>query len=190
MAKIPSADIRFSQTVSGLAGIIQDIVYRLEEQKILDNDTITSGSISIYKEGLNLLASTVDGRRTLIKTFIEHSYSSWGKIHDRDTKYFITDAKDVFKGLPLNIVAEFCKMFVITDSKGKSIVNDNETASLFDYFASLVKISIKYIHEQRVPTEVQNDSQTIRSYSKEFMKDIDILKHAKIWSINLEYTRA
>jgi hypothetical protein len=83
----------------------------------------------------------------VIKTFIEKSHKHWGQIRLKDEDFFITSAGKVFAGLPMDSVNAFKELFLLKMSNGERFVSDDDRDAIWEYFESLVRISIHYLQE-------------------------------------------
>jgi hypothetical protein len=84
-----------------------------------------------------------------IKKFIEKSYQHWDKIYVRDIDFFMNSAAEIFLNLPLEKVNAFKDLFLIKTEDGELYITDDDKDALWDYFESLVRISIAYILEDK-----------------------------------------
>ena len=144
-------------------------------------------------------------KKTLIEGFIRQSHpplnpkspessldhSIWDKILSRDEEFFREKAFDIFKSLPVAAVAAFQRLSTYRHpSTGETIIKVDERNEIIDYFHSFVKIAIKYIHAIRQPCIVEENGKAKYVYrNPNFMKDVDVLAHAKKWNVKLEFSR-
>jgi hypothetical protein len=83
----------------------------------------------------------------LLKTFIEKSNEHWEQIRVRDEEFFVHSAGKVFAGLPLDAVNSFKDLFLLRTPSGDRFVSEDDRDAMWDYFESLVRISIHYLQE-------------------------------------------
>lgn len=83
----------------------------------------------------------------ILKTFIEKSHPHWDQILNRDEEFFVHSAGKVFAGLPLDSVNGFKELFLLKSSNGERFVSEDDRDAMWDYFESLVRISIHYLLE-------------------------------------------
>jgi hypothetical protein len=82
-----------------------------------------------------------------IKKFIEKSFSHWDKIYVRDTEFFINSAANIFLNLPLENVNAFKELLLLKTEDNEYYISEDDRDALWDYFESLVRISIAYMME-------------------------------------------
>jgi len=120
---------------------------------------------------------------------LDHTY--WDKILAKDEDFFREKAFDIFKSLPVDAVAAFKSLSTYRHPETREpIIKPDEKEEIISYFHAFVKISIKYIHAMRQPYMIENNGHQKFYYKNpNFMKDINILQHAKKWNVQLEFTR-
>ena len=111
----------------------------------------------------------------LITNFIEKSNDYWDQIIIHDENFFTEHCQDIFYGLPENHIKDFQQLFK------DNVIEDEDKDILWEYFKSLVKISIHYIHEQRQPKLVDGKP----AYSKDFFPLIKLKQISKKWGVKL-----
>ena|SRR5579862_2569099 len=160
-----------------------------EEERFYDNVTIMTQAIhqcimNLFKAGyqtinpdLVQLAATLMNfydRHELIQGFIENSHKTcWDNIKARNEIFFVDNASDIFKYLPMDKVNLFKDLFLTKDKDGQSVVDDELKDCIWKLFDAMVKISIKYIAKHK------------RSRIS-FYNEIELERHAKIWKIELK----
>ena len=126
--------------------------------------------------------------KKIIETFINHSYTFWEQIRLKEEEFFIKNAHVVFQQLPIkseNINA-FKMLFTAKDDTGKDIVIEDDRLAMWEIFASLVKISIKYVHKSRGIKVVQTEQGPRHAYiDKNKFKFIDVKALSTLWKIEL-----
>lgn len=174
---IPPPTERFHANVVGLGELICEIVHKMNDRgyNIVDGQLVELGVCLIAK-----LDHT-----TVINTFIhKSSFDSkndplpfeshcWTKIKAKDRSFFINNSDVIFSGLPKDKVDAFSRMFALTDENGKQVIPESDEEELWEYFQSLVKIAIKYIH-------------TRRETDPDFLNKIDLERHVRHWKVKLE----
>jgi len=124
----------------------------------------------------------------LIQGFIENSHQKcWGEIKQRNETFFVANASDIFKYLPMDKVNLFKDLFTIKDSSGKSVISQDVKDEIWGLFDAMIKISIKYVHRKREPYSYIDNEYVINAYKLSFFDDIDLNHHANIWSVKLEF---
>lgn len=175
----PSPLERFRDTIDDSLDVAQEIIVRLHKA----NKTILDPKVTAVASGFLKAMSP----ETLIDRFIIHTFSYWDNIHDKKRVFFVENYQEIFEGLPVNHLNAFGEMF----KKEENMTKDEED-TIWEFFHSLVKTCIHYIHEIREPKTV--DGQRAYSNSKFAVitvkgKEIEIkpTKCAKIWGITLTF---
>jgi len=185
----PSPEERFHTNVVGLGELLYDIVREVNNKGY---QIITPQVIELAVRVLEKLDHT-----TVIHTFINKSHEKegntdlkehcWEKIRVRDRTFFLQNAGKIFSDLPMSRVNAFSQMFSLKDTDGNFVVSKEDEEEIWEYFESLVKIAIKYIHEKRQPILIRHESEEIRRYENTFFEEVDLSFHAKSWGIELEF---
>jgi len=125
----------------------------------------------------------------LIQGFIENSHNTcWDCIKRRDENFFVENASEIFKYLPIDKVNLFKDLFLTKDANGNSVVPDSLKNQLWDLFDAMVKISIKYIHKNRTPYYYQDNNNIVfNGYKSSFFDEVDINHHASVWGVKLDF---
>lgn len=188
----PPPEERFHANVIGLGELIYDLVRKVNAK---GHNLINP---ELVKLAVCLLGKLDHG--AVINTFIHKSNNNargelvpfehhcWTKIKAHDRSFFLENAGEIFSDLPMNRVDAFSRMFSLVDSDGNPVVPEEDEAEIWDYFESLVKIAIKYIHNRRGPTLIRRGTEEIRRYnSDDFFSKVDIARHAELWNMDLEF---
>lgn len=180
MSKIPPEEERFAMNVNIMVQAIHESVQRLWDA---GNHELNPGLIQLA----SAVISQYD-KHDLIQGFIKNSHElCWNLIKTRDENFFIKNASEVFKSLPIDKVNLFRNVFLMKDTAGKSVVPDSLKAQLWDLFDAMVKISIKYVHNNRGAYSVNTESGPVKKYNRPFFPEVDILAHATVWKMNLDF---
>jgi hypothetical protein len=174
--QLPPEEERFAKN----AAIMAEAVY--ESVLILYN----AGYKTVDPGMIKLVTAVISGfdKHFLIKGFIENSHEKcWDNIRNRSEVFFVEQAADIFKYLPVDKVNLFKDLFTTVDNSGHSVVSQNLKDQLWDLFDVMVKISIKYVHKNRKP---YNDG-VKNLYREEFFKDVNIPYHSNAWEVQLEF---
>jgi hypothetical protein len=136
MSNHPSSLDRFFLNAQGLFDLIYDLVLCASKKgiKTVEPEIVKFAGVVIF---------TAMNKQFVIKKFIEKSYDHWQKIYHRDEKFFLDHAQDVFVGLPLEDVNAFRQLFVVPDA-----LTEDDKETLWEFFESLIRISIIYLSEQ------------------------------------------
>ena len=182
MATIAPEEVRFAKNTSILASCLHELIHKLFE----------SGYKTIHPD-IVLVASqiikTFDAHY-LIQGFIENSHEScWDSIHSRNEKFFLENAKDIFQYLPMDKVNLFTDVFLTHNVEGKSVISQESKDQLWNLFAAMTKIAIKYIHKHRSPYSYYSDEEgeMVEAYGKPFFDQVNLSHHAKTWGVELQF---
>lgn len=182
MSKIPPPKERFKNTVIDLAGFCEEMLESLRNRKYKVLDPANLKVLSMF------LISMDDD--TLIDTFIKKSNKYWKQIKEHDEKFFIEHSTEIFE-IPESQAAMFTDLFTLKDPKNNYAVSKDDRDSIWEYFESLVRISINYIHETRGPTKVPDKDVPGKMnphYLRRFMNtEIKLALTAKIWEVELKF---
>lgn len=174
-----------------------------EEERFAKNTTIMAQAVheSVQKlynggyktvdPGMVAFAVTVISafdKHFLIQGFIENSHEKcWDSIKGRNEIFFIENASDIFKYLPMDKVNLFKDLFLTKDPQGNSVISQSLKNQLWDLFDAMIKISIKYIHKHRSPYSYQTDTGIVNAYAASFFDEVDLNRHAGVWGVKLEF---
>ncbi len=174
-----------------------------EEERFSKNTTIMAQAIhecvtklynAGYKNvdpGIVAIAVTIISafdRHYLIQGFIENSHENcWDNIKARKEEFFVDNASEVFRYLPMDKVNLFKDLFQTKDSRGNSVVPNSLKDQLWDLFDAMVKICIKYIHKNRSPYSYRSDDKLIKAYNASFFDEVNITRHSEIWDVTLDF---
>jgi len=113
----------------------------------------------------------------IVTTFTIRSLKSWDKIKNRDVEYIKNSGSSVFEGCPPKAVEDMKLLHDILRPDGTKLFNDTVQAGIWDYFDSLVKLSVCYVHKERHPDPVT------KKYTKNFFPDMKIKSEVERWGI-------
>lgn len=182
MDNLPEED-RFHRNVIDLTQLIHELVEDAHNRgyQIINPNLIILGSM--FLQGYN--------KQSLINNFITYSHADyWEEIRHRDENFFSEHASKIFQGLPVNNVNAFKELFVLKDANGQPVISQEDRDVIWEYFDSLIIISIKYVHRCRGPQSKVTGDGVIQSYTKRFMEYVDLPTHVRRWSVHLEYPSA
>jgi hypothetical protein len=156
----PSSIERFFLNAKGLFTLVAELVETAHKQglKIVNPKLVNFAGIVLFN---------ID-KKTVIDKFIERSYPHWDLIFKRDEGFFFENAGSVFVGLPLDRVNAFRELFILKMEDGELFISEDDREALWEYFESLVRISISFLQEDK----------TRNKYN------IDIDKVTKIWNVS------
>lgn len=177
---LPPEEERFCITTTQLSELIYESVSKLYNMgyKTADPQLVQmiSQIIQFYDKKL------------LIEGFIENSHKlCWDSINKRDEEFFIKNAGEIFKYLPMDKVDLFKDLFQTKDQNGNHVIEQDLKNSLWKLFDTMIKISIKYVHKGRKPFSTNNGKEVVSKYSVTFFENVDIAHHATLWNVSLEF---
>jgi len=178
---LPPPEERFHQNVIGLSQLVYDLVSNANSRgyKTIHPSTV---------EFASLLLMGYD-KKSLIETFIKHSHKHWDQIKRRDENFFDKNCHDIFKGLPMNNVNAFRELFMLKDSNGNHVIKAEDRDAIWDFFESLIKIGINYIHQNRKPSvKTDNDGKKLPVYTQGFFNDVNLEHHASVWGVKRKFS--
>jgi hypothetical protein len=135
----------------------------------------------------------------IIQRFIKFSHPYWDQILNKNERFFTENSSEIFKELSSERLGIFNELFTLKDKQGRNLVGDDLKDQIWDLFHHLVKCSIKYIHNKRLPYHHEGNN----FYETEFLLidrlayknpdgsiitnicDVEIDKHAKTWNVKL-----
>lgn len=171
---------RFAKNTTIMAQAVHESVQKLFNAGYKTVDpTLVSIAVSVI--------SAFD-KHYLIQGFIENSHEKcWDGIKKRDEIFFVENASDIFRYLPMDKVNLFKDLFLTKDPQGNSVVSQSLKNQLWDLFDAMIKISIKYIHKNRCPYSYQTNDGLANAYGASFFDEVDLNKHASVWGVKLEF---
>jgi hypothetical protein len=112
----------------------------------------------------------------IVTTFTIRSLKSWDKIKNRDVEY-IKNSGSVFEGCPPKTVEDMKLLHDVLRPDGTKLFNETIQEGIWDYFDSLVKLSVCYVHKERCPDPVT------KKYTKNFFPDMKVKSEVERWGI-------
>lgn len=174
-----------------------------EEERFAKNATIMAQAVhesvqKLYNAGyktidptlvaLAVTVITAFDKHYLIQGFIENSHEKcWDSIKTRNELFFVKNASEIFKYLPMDKVNLFKDLFLTKDSQDNSVVSQSLKNQLWDLFDAMIKISIKYIHKNRSPYSYPTSNEMVNTYGAQFFEEVDLNHHAGVWGVKLEF---
>lgn len=174
-----------------------------EEERFAKNTTIMAQAVlegvkRLYDAGYQTINPTIlelavtvistFDKHYLIQGFIENSHTKcWDNIKKRDESFFVQNASDIFKYLPMDKVNLFKDLFLTKDRNGNPVVSQSLKNQVWDLLDAMIKISIKYIHKGRAPHSYDTDEGPRNAYGSSFFDEVDIAHHASVWNVQLEF---
>ena len=125
----------------------------------------------------------------LIRSFIDRSHKYWDKILEKNEDFFNQNLGTIFGELPAESTKAFAKLATAKDAAGQPIISPEDKKSIWEFLHSLAKISIRYIHEKRIPDVIVKNGQKQAVYRKTFKPEIPLQKHAQTWGIQLVFRK-
>lgn len=156
MTGVPE-EVRFFANTKQLLGILRK---HFEELNKNGYTTITTQKIDI---GLAVF-ETMD-KHYVIHRFIKFTHANWDQIHARNSDFFINNSSQVFSAMSKENFNILNELFTLKDAKGKPVVTEELKNLVLDFFSTMVKCSIKYIHKNRSPYSFEGQN----FYENEFL---------------------
>lgn len=159
----PPRPVMFKENIIQLFDVLIRIITPLHEQQITSiNPTLLTFGKGFIKQF---------DPETIIDTFINKSHMHWEKISERNDKFFIENANNIFGELPIGNVDIFADIFKSNN------VEPDDIEILWEFFDAFVGISILHVHDQREPymKEVVDDNNNVKyvkSYKNRVYMDI------------------
>ncbi len=171
---------RFFDTTVQLSKAIH---YNITNIYNLGYKTIDPNTILLLSKGIEFF-----DKHQLIMGFITNSHSMcWEKIKERDEKFFVENANDIFQYIPSGEINLFKDLFTTTDVNGVNIIDQDVKNQIWRLFDQMIKVSIKYIHRHRAPYSQKGNDSIECFYDRSFFDDVDIVKHSKMWAVDLVF---
>jgi len=189
----PSPEERFHTNLVGLAELIFDLVTEVNAKgyNIIPTKVVELAVHLLYQmDHITVINTFISGSNKPDEKggpvpFEDHC---WTKIKARDRRFFLDNVGVIFHGLPSNQINAFSRMFSLTDTDGNPIVAKEDENEIWEYFESLVKITLKYIHSKRQPQLVRRGTEEIRRYkADDFFESVDLAQHTRHWDLTLEF---
>ena len=177
----PSEEQRFKENVLGLTDLVHFLITDCWNNGVKEMNPTMIHLASMYLSGFDNVQ--------LIETFIRHSHMYWDEIKSQNENFFIEHSSSIFSQLPVgkgNIDA--FKTLFTAKKNGVSIISPDDKAGLWEYFTSLVKICIKYVHRVR-DCYLEENKSTGRMqprYRYEKFPEIKVRECAKKWDVKIE----
>lgn len=177
----------FYDTVNQLANVLKSIVTDVWEDgyRILDP--------AIIDAGLSYMGSKYS-KEDVITTFISYSAGCWDMILAKNEEFFKKEAWSLFKDIPEIAVKQFYNLFTMKspDNQDEYVIGTSDREILWEYFFTMVRISLTYIHEGRQPryklVEEDGKKKQVAFYlNKQFFPQVDINYHCKNWKIHRRF---
>jgi len=144
---------------------------RLEDSPIITTELVDLGFSCI--ESLD--------KDELIMGFIDKTHSLWKEISQgRNLQAMLEKSFILFGDIGEDKINEIARLVTIQDSKG-----GEDVEQAWKLLEGLVKISIKYVHEQRGPMTTKDGKQMYKD--PVFMSNIDVEEFAKCYKMKLTW---
>src|SRR5579864_3536793 len=133
MASVAPEEERFAKNTTIMSQCIHDCIQKLYNAGY---KTIDPGIIAIAVS----VISAFD-KHYLIQGFIENSHEKcWDGIKNRDEIFFVDNASDIFRYLPMEKVDLFRDLFLTKDTNGNYVISQGTKAEIWNLFDAMVKI--------------------------------------------------
>lgn len=166
----PSEEVRFYSVLSGFMSLLESTVF----------DLFSAQKTTLHPDKVRIASKYISGqlKNKLIENFVVNSEKYWGRIKERDEPYFFERIDEIFGSDTFKEeMAPVKKIFA------DNLVSDDVKTSFWKFMDSLIKISIKYIHRERVG--ILKDGQEI--YLGSCMDFCNVKEHADNWGVKLYF---
>jgi len=171
---------RLRDNISGLIDLCRDIIVDAEKKGFT---TINVGLVDIASATLSQWNAT-----NLIGDFIKNSHIYWEQIRCRDEEFFQSNLAIIFANVPLIDMPVVARLFHAVDPKsGELLVPLDDREAVWDFLTAMVKICIRYIHDERKPCIHKVGEKYQAFYQRKFFPDVKLEYHAKQWEIKLSF---
>lgn len=113
----------------------------------------------------------------IITTFILRSYENWERIRLHDLDFMKGEGLKSFYGIPEKNLKDFTALFEVVKPDGSKLLSPEVEEKLWDFFESLVRISVCYVHMKRSPDP------TTKKYTQNFFPDMKVKSQVELWKI-------
>jgi hypothetical protein len=113
----------------------------------------------------------------IITTFILRSFPNWDRIKAHDLEFMKGEGLKAFHGIPEKNLKDFTALFNVVKPDGTKLLSAPIEVQLWDFFESLVRISVCYVHQQRKPDPVT------KKYTQNFFPDMKVRVQVEAWKI-------
>jgi hypothetical protein len=108
-------------------------------------------TITVQQIDMGLITFESMDKDYIIHRFIKFTHENWDKIYERDPDFFINNSSQVFGAMSKERFNMLNELFTLKNAKGESIITDQLKTIVMDFFITMVKTSIKYVHKKRLP---------------------------------------
>lgn len=172
---------RFYDNMMIFSNVIEQLIIRLNNEGHTD---IPSGLLGIAIAMLKGYDKTES-----IQKFIRNSHKHWSEILKKDDDLISENTMLIFTAVPTSYRENLHKCFKEKDKDGNLIITSAERESIWVFLHSLIRISIKYIHEnQGAYSDKEGRKRYKKHYSdKEGVLEVDVTKASKDWNVQLPF---
>lgn len=152
---------------------------------ITPNDYDTKSLLLEIKDNLN--EWDTKRKEKSLQYFIEKSIKYWNHkdiIGKKDT-FLLKNGDDMIMGVAKNNTKIKDSIGVFNQIFTEDKVDKEDKRSIWKFFVSFIKQSIKYIHEKREPKHKIINQIYTPVYTKSYMDEIDLPMYTKQWGVEL-----
>jgi len=183
MATLKPHEERFSAVLSELCAHTIDVVTYIKDSGYESPNPVLIELAKLFIDNYDF--------KVKIEKFIEESNTHWDQILDKNEDFFIHNAGCIFSGkVSMENIDMFSSIFGLKNKKGKNVMDDESRQAFWSYLHSMVKISIKYIHDERSPYKIIENGEIIEDYNYEYVEHIDVKELSRKWKIELIFPEA
>ena len=170
---------RLRDNIKGLIDLCRDIITDAQQKGF--------GGINVGLIDVAAMTLSKWNQTELINDFIDKSHMYWEKIRLREETFFRDNMATIFGNVPLIDMGAVAGLFDATH-QGVALVPRDDRDAVWDFLTAMVKICIKYIHNERKPCVHKTDKGYQPFYRRKFFPDIRLEVHAKSWGIKFEFS--
>lgn len=163
---------------SNFQGFLDLIIYYLQEAGEKGIPTLRPEIFQLAKQFI-----TTQDPNKVIETFTIKTGPHWDLIRKRDVDFFLNHANELFHVFSAQHIESFKLLFTTKD-----FLDGDDLDSIWNYIHSMIRISMKWIHEQRKPVKkIGDDGVEKKGYTVRYLTEIDLHHHAEQWGVNLVF---
>lgn len=180
----PPTEERFKNNLLDLCQLLKDIVLYIKSQGCLDtfNPVLMDLGINFVRgiEAKKIIHNFIDKSYIITNTNSSNSTETyWDKIRMKDEEFLRNNLHIIFGMLPADMIKIFSDILNSKNKEGENILKKETWDSIWVFMDALIKGSIRYIHETRIPEVVDGK----KKYTIEYFPQISISTQVKLWNI-------
>lgn len=178
-AVIPPEEDRFQSNMLALVDLVRELIATCH----------ASGKTTINPALISLARGILESydKKVAIENFIGYSYEFWDQISKREEIFFLENCSTIFRDIPGNHLDAFRELYEARDAEGKPIIIESDKDAMWEFFDSLIKICIKFIHRERGPTmkDLNKGKGPQPVYTVNSFPDVRLQHYSNVWKVDL-----